>query len=150
MKQLLLLSILTATMIAGILGYRYADEAREVAWQETRPLVLVKKYRFFKELQAALDARQADIHAKKRALTRLEARIAKLDAAGKETESLQEEQSLQEQEVYGLIASYNAMAANYNRRMADVGYQFCNQGQMPQGLEGETALRRSFATYKTE
>lgn len=150
MKGITLFFLIALAISAILFGCRYADEAREVTWQETRPMALMKKYRFFKDLQASIDARQADIEAKKKSLARLEARIARREHAGRDTESLQGEQSLQEQEVYGLIASYNAMAADYNRRMADIGYQFCNRGQMPQGLEGETSLKRSFATYKTD
>lgn len=145
----LALAVVAAAVLAGVPGCRYANEARDVAWQETRPEALRAKYRFFKDLQATIDAKQADIKAKQAAITRLEVRAAhaKTDRI---SEKLADEQSLQEQELVGLISSYNACARDYNKRMADIGYQFCNQGAMPRGLEGASALRREFAEYKTE
>lgn len=149
-RPVVLLAVgLLAIWCLGAIGCGYTEEAREVTWQETRPMVLIKKYRAFKDMAAKLDAQQADILAKKKSLKRLETRLASAKN-DRVIENLSNEQSLQEQEIYGLISSFNAIASDYNRRMADIGWAFCNVGKMPAGLEEESALKRSYATYKTE
>ena len=53
-----------------------------------------------------------------------------------------------EQEQAGMVLSYNALAAEYNAKMAEMHWAFTNVGQLPAGAS--EPLPREFAPYRTE
>jgi hypothetical protein len=57
-----------------------------------------------------------------------------------------EQFNLWQQEVAGVIASYNALAAEYNAAMAKINYSFTNIGSLPKGAS--TPLPREVREYK--
>jgi hypothetical protein len=135
------------SLLAGCNAQRWANEAAETTYQETRPLALLNKYRKFKEMAATLDSKQATILA-------YEARVKKVtqrygEDATKWPRDVRESLDDKETEVDAVKGSYNLLAAEYNTAMADYTTKFCNVGQMPQGFpdDCQTALKKSYATY---
>jgi hypothetical protein len=100
-----------------------------------------RKYEYFKDEAAQLDAKVADIQIKKKQLDR-ETKIANPDRTDRE------ELMIHEQEFSGIKYSYNQLAADYNAQMAKWNYRFCNVGTLPQGAT--TPLPREYKPYIEE
>jgi hypothetical protein len=134
----------------GCNAIRWGNEASEVAYQETRPLALLNKYRYFKKVAANLDAMQANIRtmdATQKVWLRRWSRVPQ----EKWPMRVQEQYDQRIQELTALKANFNDLAATYNRAMADMSWSFCNVGKMPEGFPPDaTALKRSYAQYILE
>lgn len=126
MKNYLFLFILITTLSCG-----YITETKEVAWQETRPKVLLKKYEYFKDISSRLDEQLANIQVYKAELN--------------DSTLIGEDRRLRKTEILGIIANYNHLASEYNSQMSKVNYEFCNVGKMP--LTNMEPLPREFKPY---
>lgn len=132
----------------GCNAIRWGNEAVETTYQETRPLALLNKYRYFKKVAANLEAQQADILAMDATRKTWERRYAKLPLE-KWPMRVQEQYDQRLTELNALKANFNSLAADYNRSMADLSWSFCNVGEMPKGFpeDAQTPLNRKYATY---
>jgi hypothetical protein len=121
------------------------NNASAVIKKEVYPAALLKKYEWFKNASAELDKKQADIslYASKIISMRKEYEGEKRsawDRTDKETFNIWE------QELAGIKASYNGLAAEYNAQMAKINWAFCNIGKLPPGAI--TPLPREYKPYK--
>ena len=127
---------------AGWLG-----EAQQVAREEFGPRELLRKYEWFKDAAAQLDKKKADISVYTVRLTQM-----KLDYEGtsrKDWDRTDKEQmSLWHQEVAGVKAGYNGLAAEYNSQMSKFNWRFTNAGDLPKGAT--MPLPREFKAYASE
>jgi hypothetical protein len=140
---------LTVAMVsAGCNAMRWGSESTETVYQETRPLALLNKYRYFKRVAANLDAQQADILAMQSTQKTWERHYGKLPVE-KWPMRVQEQYDQRLTELNALKSNFNSLAADYNRAMADLSWSFCNVGKMPAGFpeDAQTPLKRQFATY---
>ena len=116
----------------------------KVARKEVYPEALLRKYEWFKNSEAQLDKKVADIaiySAKIKDLKKQykgEKRSA-WDRTDKET------MNQWEQELAGIKASYNSLSAEYNAQMAKINWAFCNIGQCPDG--STSPLPREYKPY---
>lgn len=126
-------------------GCSYAGKVAAVAEQQLEPALLLKKYEWFKNVAAECDKKLADIEVYKSRLVSMEK-----DYEGtprKDWDRTDKEQfNLWQQEVAGVIASYNALAAEYNAAMAKINYSFTNIGSLPKGAV--EPLPREVREYK--
>lgn len=124
-------------------GGWFAETGR-VAQEQLGPAALLKKYEWFKDAAAALDAKLASIKVYEGRFTRL-----KQEYAGKPRSEWpredREQANLWESEVAGIRASYNLLCAQYNSAMSKVNYQFCNVGGVPAGGK---VLQREYREYE--
>ena len=129
--------LLTVGMLATLPGCmracQWAGEAEQVAYEQVRPRELLRKYEWFKDQAAALDAKVAQIAA-------LRARLARAEGRGNEVALTQAET-----ELVGVVAKYNSMAGEYNAAMAKANWAFCEVGRLPPGAT--TPLPREFKPY---
>jgi hypothetical protein len=131
----------------GVLSYSvgWFGEAGQVVREEFGPRALLKKYEWFKDASAQLDAKVANIDA-------AQARIKSLDDTYAGTARNQwaradlEQYNLWQNEVSGLKANFNNLAAEYNAAMAKFNYRFTNAGDLPQGAT--QVLPRQFKPYQ--
>lgn len=138
---------LCAFMVVGCNAQRWANEATETTYQETRPLALLAKYRKFKSMAAQLDAKQANILASVASLEETK-RTYGTDAL-KWPRDVREEMAQTRTELNDMKLAFNGLAADYNTAMADYTTRFCNVGKMPAGFPDtdQQALKPNYATY---
>lgn len=130
--------------LLSLSGCRWLDEAQEVVYQEARPETLLRKYSWFKDAAAQLDAKKANIAVNKGRLALMEETYMGAPRIQWARTDL-EQYNLWTSEVAGVIASYNGLAAEYNAQMAKANWAFCNVGSLPAGAT--EPLPREFATY---
>lgn len=122
-------------------------EAAQVAREEFGPRELLKKYEWFKDCAAQLDAKQADIKvffARIKALEECYEDERRKDWARED----RQQHAVWQSEVAGVKASYNGLAAEYNAQMAKFNWRFCNAGTLPEGAD--VPLPREYRAYRTE
>lgn len=118
---------------------RAVDEVASVAHEEFGARASLAKYEWFKDAAAQLDKKRADIRVYQAGLDGSAA-----EWAGKEMpRDVREERSLRRAEVMGAIASYNALAAEYNAAHAKFNWRFADRGNVPAG----SVLPREFKPY---
>jgi hypothetical protein len=143
-------ALMVALISAGCNALRWGSEASETVYQETRPLALLNKYRYFKKVAASLDSMQANIKTMDATQKTWEKRYANVPVE-KWPMRVQEQYDQRLQELNALKANFNDLAATYNRAMSDLSWAFCNAGKMPAGFPSDaTALKRSYAEYILE
>lgn len=137
--------VIPVLMLAGR-GCSMASDGLDVAQQELTPSALLKKYTWFKDAAAALDARHADIGVYE---TRAADAATTYGAdASKWPRDVRESAAQARSELAGLKASYNTLAADYNAQMAKANWRFCNAGDLPAGAD--VPLPRSFRAYESK
>ena len=123
----------------------YIEEAATVAREELGPRELLRKYEWFKDASAQLDAKQASISVYASRVSDMEKEYE--GASRKEWDRVDKQQMSQWQsEVAGVRASFNQLAAEYNAQMAKMNWRFCNIGDLPEGAS--VALPREYKTYE--
>lgn len=123
---------------------RYANDASDTLYKETKASTLLKKYEYFKDVAAALDARQASIVILEGGLKSL-VNSYEGEPRSKWAREDREDYNLKTQEIAGLKMSYNTLASEYNAAMAKANWAFCNVGDLPEGATNP--LPREFKPY---
>lgn len=126
-----IIAILSLTTFA----FSYIGSAAKVAQQEFSAEAMLKKYEWFKDASAQLDAKRADISIYERRL-REPVINDRLD---------REQRNMWITEQAGVTASYNALAADYNAQMAKFNWSFANAGTLPAGAA--MPLPREYKPY---
>jgi hypothetical protein len=145
----LLWILLVAVVVLSGIGYAFGwfGEAAKVAQDQYGPKALLEKYEWFKNAAAQLDKKRADIQV-------FEGRFAHMEKVYGDTPRPKWEREDKEQynlwsnEVAGLKASYNGLAADYNAQMSKFNWRFANKGDLPAGTT--EVLPREFAAYQTK
>jgi hypothetical protein len=143
----ILTGVLIGTMVTGCNPISYGCKAQQTIMKEIDPDVLLRKYMWYKDASASLDAKAADIRV-------YETRIKDLqkDYEGEKTRSWTREDrqqlSIWRSEVAGVKASFNSLAAEYNAQMAKINWAFCNIGELPKGAD--KPLPREYKPYIIE
>jgi hypothetical protein len=83
---------------------------------------LLKKYEYFKDLSAAIDAKRADLNAYK---ATLQDYVVK-----NRDDKFYYEQS--KSEAMGILMIHNQLVSEYNSAMSKSNYSFCNAGSLPE------------------
>lgn len=126
------------------IGTIACDEAADVAHDEFGPRAALKKYEWFKDAAAALDAKVADIRvyeAKQKDLTDMYAGKPRSEWPRDDREAY----SINASELAGMKTSFNKLAADYNAQMAKFNWAFAEAGRLPAGAS--TPLPREFKSY---
>jgi hypothetical protein len=142
----LFLIALIPMCLAGDFACSWLSEGAAVAREELGPRALLKKYEEFKDMHAMLAKKQADIKI-------LAQGLADWDELydvprGQWPRDERQQYAQDKQALAGLKLSFNALAAQYNARMAKINYQFCNIGELPAGAT--EVLPREYAAYATQ
>lgn len=125
--------------VLGLIG-----ETAQVAREEFGPRAALEKYERFKDMSAQLDAKVANIQVYESRVTALQESyqgVPRTQWAREDRENF----NLWLQEVAGIKASYNLLAAEYNADMAKFNYRFANQGELPEGAT--KPLPREYKPY---
>lgn len=150
---LIVIGLLFGVMVLGLgcgvinFGCNYAAKAVQVVSNEIDPAVLQKKYEWFKDASASLDAKNATIKMLKKREINMEADYAGVKR-GKWAREDREQWNLWQDEVSGTVASFNLTAAEYNSEMAKWNWRFTNIGSLPAGAS--TPLPREYRPYAEE
>lgn len=142
----IILLVATLSAVVGVVGYTmgWFGEAAQVTQEQFGPRALLKKYEWFKDAAAQLDAKRANIEAMQVRVKTLEDQYAgQKRSSWSRTDAEQYNQWLSE--VAGLKANYNDLAAEYNAAMAKFNYRFTNVGDLPAGAD--KPLPREFKPY---
>jgi len=133
--------VVILAILSFVLGW--FGEAAQVAREEASPRAILKKYEWFKDTAAQLQRKQADIRV-------MDARLKPMrDVPRTEMDRHDKAELAQvEAERFGLVSSFNSLAAEYNAAMSKINYRFCNVGDLPEGAD--QPLPREFARYKTD
>lgn len=134
----------TLNMIGFFAGA--ANNAITVAKKEFYPDALLRKYEWFKDASAALDAKAADMRVYDNRLATLKQQYAGSTRAQWARDD-REQYSIWASEAAGVRASYNSLAAEYNSEMSKFNVAFMNAGGMPQGGK---PLPREYRSYQEE
>lgn len=126
--------------------FGWFGEAATVTREQVGPRALLVKYEWFKDAKAALDAKRANISVYETRFKRLQADYEG-QSRSKWPEDERQQANLWSSELAGIVASYNALAAEYNSNMAKVNWAFTNVGSLPQGAT--EVMPREVATYQT-
>jgi two-component SAPR family response regulator len=141
--------IAIAIVLIGILSVgnfvcNWFGRAATVVSQQVDPQELLRKYEWFKDAAAALDAKVANIQV-------YDQRFKQMEDTYKGTlrkdwpRDDREQYNLWQSEVSGVRASYNLLAAEYNSAMSKINYRFCNVGDLPKGAD--KPLPREYKPY---
>lgn len=147
MKKRYIILIVLAIILLVVAGKAcsYVGKAADVVAKEIDPAYLLQKYEWFKNAAAQLNKKRADIKVYSSRITSMTADYA--DVHRKDWDRTDKEQmSLWRNEVAGVRAGYNSLAAEYNAQMAKVNWRFCNVGQLPKGAT--EPLPRDYAPYE--
>lgn len=113
-------------------GCSYLRKVSAVAEQQVDPALLLKRYEWFKNVAAQCDKKLADIEVYKSRLVMIKRDyegVARIDWDRPDKEQF----NIWEQEVAGVVASYNSLAAEYNAAMSKLNYKYTNIGDLPKG-----------------
>lgn len=110
------------------------DNAQKVVYDQFKPEELLRKYEWFKDASAQLDAKVANIGAYATRYQDLKSAYGP-DSLSRAKWSRDDRESWSQwkSEESGVKASYNDLAAQYNAAMVKFNYRFCNVGGLPQG-----------------
>lgn len=142
--------VFVLSLIGGTASYMmgWIGDAGKVAQEQFSPSVLLKKYEWFKDAHAQLDAKRKNIQTmqnREKALTDAYLVDGKPTPRNRWTRSDAEQFNQWESEVAGLKANYNDLAAKYNSQMAKFNFRFTNVGDLPAGAD--EPLPRNVAPY---
>lgn len=143
MRQLLMLVMLMSTGC----GMRACAEAQDVVHEELGPRAMLRKYEWFKDAYANLQAQEISLNAYRAQ------EQAVIDDYGEDRtkwpRDVRDERRMARAERTGMVAAYNGLAADYNSNMSKAHWDFTNIGQLPPGLPADAEpLPRTVATYK--
>lgn len=139
-----ILMFISAAGVNQCRAVQMSREAADVAQHEFGAKESLRKYEWFKDAAAQLNAKRADIGV-------FEARLASLDAQYKDEKRSAwnradlDQYNVTTTELLGVKASYNNLAAEYNAQMAKVNWAFANAGSLPAGASDP--LPREFSAY---
>ena len=122
----------------------YANDAASTVTNELAPSTLLAKYTWLKEAHAQLDKKQADIRVMQASLDSLTSQYQGVPR-NKWARTDLDTWAQKSDELAGTKMSYNQLAAEYNAKMAEIQYRFCNVGTLPQGAT--EPLPREYAPY---
>lgn len=144
---LLIFGIISITMKTCSTATRMVNNGVETAYQEFKPEELLRKYEWFKDAHAQLEAKQSNIASYNLRFQDLKESYGK-DSNNRTQWSRDDKESynIWKSEVSGVTASYNDLAAQYNSEMAKFNWRFCNTGTLPQGAT--EPLPREYVPYK--
>jgi len=130
-------------MLVGIpLGW--FSQATQVAMEQFGPRELLRKYEWFKDVAASLDAKRASLGVmttRSRTMEEIYAGVPRKEWPRDDREQF----NLWESEVAGITLSYNNLAAEYNSQMSKFNWRFCEVGSLPAGAE--VPLPREYKPY---
>ncbi len=130
-----------------VFSLKWCTNAADTVYKETSPDALLKKYEWFKNASAEADKKLADIEVYKSRQKSMEESYTGVPR--KDWSTVDKEQyNLWQQEVAGVIASYNSLAAEYNSQMSKINWAFTNVGDLPKGAT--TPLPRELKPYLTK
>lgn len=121
-----------------------AHKAIDVTAAQFDPETMLKRYEWFKDASASLDAKQADIQVYQNRFDTLKSDYGTSPRSQWSRED-REQYNIWLSEVSGVQASYNMLAAEYNASMAKINYAFTNIGQLPRGAD--KPLPREYKPY---
>lgn len=124
----------------------FGGRALEVVKEQVDPAALLKKYEWFKNASAELDAKLANIAVYESRFRAFGSKDGTCPSTINRTAL--EQCMIWQQEVSGIKASYNDLAAEYNAQMAKINYRFTNVGDLPRGASGPVPREyRSYVIY---
>ncbi len=142
MKAKVAIPLVIASFLSVACG-RACTEAVDVAHEEYGARAAVRKYEWFKDTAAQLQKKMADIEVYKQRIS-----VMEKDYEGtkrKDWDRTDKEQKNQwHNELAGVRASYNGLAAEYNSNMSKANFRYANVGDVPAGSE---ALPINFSAY---
>jgi len=140
---IILFGVVTCSVLSK--GCSWLSKASSVVEQQVDPALLLKRYEWFKDVLAQCDKKMADIQVYKNRLASMEKSYEGVPR--KDWDRTDKEQfNLWEQEVAGVVASYNSLAAEYNAAMSKINYKFTNIGELPKGAA--EALPKQIREYQ--
>lgn len=144
---LLIFGITSITINTCGTATKMVNNGINTAYKEFKPEELLRKYEWFKDAHAQLDAKQANIAVYNKRFNSLKSSYGKDSNNRKEwTRDDRESFDQWQSELSGVVASYNDLAAEYNSQMSKFNWRFCNKGNLPEGAT-ET-LPREYVPYK--
>ena len=146
-KVLVAVGVLALVLVPLSYIVGWCGEAADVAQEQYGPRALLRKYEWFKDVAAQLDAKRATIdtlEARQKLLAADYEGVARRDWPREDREQSNQWTS----ELAGVKASYNTLAADYNAQMAKENWRFCNAGDLPEGAM--VPLPREYREYLTE
>jgi hypothetical protein len=138
MKKYIFISLLF------ISGCSYVNDAQTTIFNETKLSTSLKRYEWFKNAAAALEAKLSTLkayEARKQSLMDQYEGQPRKEWAREDREQF----NVWESEFVGIKASYNTLASEYNANMAKINYAYTNIGGLPYGAD--EPLPREFKEY---
>jgi len=143
-KTLITLAVAFFAIALLFSSCRYVSDAQDTAFGEFKASTLLKKYEYFKDVSAALDAKLATLgvyESRFEDLKEIYTDVKRRDWAREDREQYNQWQN----EQAGIKASYNTLASEYNSGMSKFNYAFCNIGELPK--RAITPLPRNYKPY---
>lgn len=127
-------------------GAAMIQNAQKTVYEQFKPEELLRKYEWFKDASAQLDAKLANLKAYEDRFTTMRREYgADSVSRNKWSRDDKEQWNIWQSEAVGLKASYNDLSAQYNAAMVKFNYRFCNRGDLPQGQS--EILPREYREY---
>lgn len=143
-KQIFIAATMILVVAIILASCRYVDDASDTLYKEAKASTLLKKYEYFKNVAAALDAKQASLKVYEGRFQDLKDQYKGLKRKDWSRDDREQYNTWQNEQA-GIKASYNNLAADYNAQMAKFNWAFCNVGTLPKGAT--EPLPREFREY---
>ncbi|MDE2438907.1 MAG: hypothetical protein KGN01_05985 [Patescibacteria group bacterium] len=118
--------------ICLLCGCGYLSDAKKTVFEQTKASAVLKKYEWFKDAAAQLEAFKATVKIQEKKIKFLE------DERPNWTRDDRQNWHQLTQEAVGVKAAYNNLAAEYNANMSKINFKFANE------------FPREFPAYKEE
>ena len=145
---ILTISIFVLNIFFGVCNFssKMADSAINTTYDEFNAKALLKKYEWFKDASAALDAKVSTLKSYEARFTEIKTNYG-VDSTKRFNwvREDREQYNVWQSEYLGIKASYNSLAAEYNSAMSKFNYAFCNAGDLPKGAD--QILPREYRKY---
>ena len=127
-------------------GAALIQNAQKMVYDQYKPEELLRKYEWFKDAAAQLDAKLSNLEGYEARFVDMRKNYGK-DSLNRTSWGREDKEqwNIWQSESVGLKASYNDLSAQYNAAMVKFNYRFCNRGDLPQGAT--EVLPREYRTY---
>lgn len=120
------------------------NEVANVAQEQFGARESLRKYEWFKDAAAQLEAKQATMSVYDKRFADLKAQYGETPR-GQWARDDREQSSIWASEAAGVRGSYNTLAAEYNAQMSKFNWRFAEAGRLPEGAD--RPLPREFKPY---
>lgn len=145
---LIIIPYMMSSLQIATLGAAFQTDQTNTNFQENKNSTQLEKYMWFKQQAANIDGLNASIMQETSDIAALDQQYNTYNVTSWLQVDRDHYYKWTDQKQVD-IKTYNQDVSDYNARMVEANWAYCNVGAMPQGLEGYPALPKEYRVYIT-